>query len=107
MSGLKPIELVALAGLADGPLHGYGLVVRIRGLTEGRVRVRPGNLYRVLHRLETAGLIEAMAESGAGEDERRRYFRLTPGGRRAVVGELGMYTSILNGSKALREARGG
>ena len=108
MAELKPVEVVTLAGLSDGPLHGYGLVQRIEELTDGRMRVRPGNLYRVLNRLETAGLVEEVelggGDSGGGAD-RRRFFRVTGRGRREVVAELGMYAGVLKQSRSLREAR--
>jgi DNA-binding PadR family transcriptional regulator len=107
MAGLTPVEVVTLAGLSEGPLHGYGLVVRIEELTGGRMRVRPGNLYRVLSRLEAASLVEETEV--ASEDvveERRRNFRLTKEGRRVVSEELRMYATILSGSPALRRAGG-
>lgn len=106
MAELKPVEILTLAALSDGPAHGYGLVQRIEELTRGRMRIRPGNLYRVLHRLSEAGLVEEVELRGAdeGSAERRRYFRITRGGRREVVAELGMYASVLKKS-GLREAR--
>ncbi len=109
MADLRPIEVVTLAALSDGALHGYGLVLRIAEITDGRMRVRPGNLYRVLHRLETAGLVtESAAPAGeADADERRRYFRITPKGRRVAAADLGMYAAVLRQSSLLRELKGG
>lgn len=107
MAGLTPVELVTLAALSEGALHGYGLVVRIEALTEGRLRPRPGNLYRVLHRLEVAALVKETATPGGSDvDERRRYFRATAKGRRMVAAELGMYADVLARTPALRELRG-
>lgn len=72
----------------SGP-HGYTLVQAIEAGTNGLVRLDPGNLYRVIKRLRAAGLV---AESGRkipeGSEERRRYYRLTPLGRRVLVAEL-------------------
>lgn len=105
MAELKPVEIVTLAALSDGTAHGYGLVQRIEELTGGRMRIRPGNLYRVLHRLGDAGLVEEVELPGADAgSERRRYFRITRRGRQEAAAELGMYASVLKKS-ALREAR--
>jgi DNA-binding PadR family transcriptional regulator len=66
--------LLILASLADGPKHGYAMVediVRLAG-----VRLGPGTLYGALSRLESRGLIEALAG-----DDRRRPYQLTGLGR--------------------------
>lgn len=105
MPGLPPVELFTLAALADGPAHGYAIVVRIAEMSEGRIEVRPGNLYRVLERLEDRGLIaESAAPAGEEADERRRYFRITPAGRREAKDELAMYAGAARRSKSLRQA---
>ncbi len=93
---LPPIEVLTLAALGERSRYGYELVERIAALTEGRVRIRPGNLYRVLHRLEARGWIEeapAPAEE-AGEDDRRQYLRATPAGLRAAREQLEMYARV-------------
>jgi len=106
MAELKPVEIVTLAALSEGPVHGYALTQRIEELTGGRMRIRPGNLYRVLHRLGEAGLVEEVELPGVapGIAQRRRCFRITRRGRREVAAELGMYASVLKNS-GLREAR--
>lgn len=93
---LPPIEVLTLAALGDRPRYGYELVERIGALTDGRARIRPGNLYRVLHRLEARGWIEdAPAPDGAGaEDERRQYVRATAEGLRAAREQLDMYARV-------------
>jgi DNA-binding PadR family transcriptional regulator len=106
MADLTPVEVVTLAVLSDGPMHGYGLVQRIAEMTNGRMRVRPGNLYRVLHRLETSGLVEEVEPVAPSAGDRRRCFRLTRRGRLEAKAELGMYASVLRQSTALREVRG-
>jgi DNA-binding PadR family transcriptional regulator len=105
MAELTPVEVMTLAALADGPLHGYGLVQRIEELTDGRMRVRPGNLYRVLNRLESAGLVDEVESGGAEVGERRRRFRLSAKGRREAKAELGMYARVLERFGAVRVAR--
>lgn len=101
---MKQIELLVLAALMDGPAHGYSVAQYVGELTGGRVEVRPGNLYRVLDRIEERGWVrEADAQPGAGEDERRRYFELTQRGRRAAEAELRMYADILARAGRMRE----
>ena len=106
-NALTQVETITLVALTDRPRYGYELVQRIAELTAGRISVRPGNLYRVLHRLEQSGLVrERAAARGAAEDERRRYFALTAAGRRAAATELEMYRLVLQRSSALLEEGG-
>jgi DNA-binding PadR family transcriptional regulator len=102
MSELTALDLVTLAALADRARYGYELVQRIEELTDARLSVRPGNLYRVLHRLMERGLV-AETESRTGEDERRRYFRITARGRKAAAQELAMYQRVLTRTPGLKE----
>ena len=95
MDDLTSLEAIVLAALADRPRYGYKLVERITELTAGRRAVRPGNLYRVLERLEGRGLAEETEGAVEGEDERRRYFRATAAGIRAAREELSMYGQVL------------
>src|SRR5512146_181228 len=83
---LKPAELFVLAALRAAPLHGYGLVQEVAARSQGRIRIRPGNLYRVLDRLLGRGLIEVHERASAG-DERRTYYRITPQGIRVAQAE--------------------
>jgi DNA-binding PadR family transcriptional regulator len=71
---------IVLAILAEGDSYGYAIIKRVRDLSGGRMEWTDGMLYPVLHRLERLGHIEArweVAESG----RRRKYYRITPGGR--------------------------
>lgn len=102
MSGgpVTPQEALVLAATWDRARYGYELVGRIEELTGGRMKLRPGNLYRLLDRLEEKGMVEEVPDApGSEEDERRRYFRATEAGVRAATEELSMYGT------ALRRAR--
>lgn len=101
MEDLTPLEAIVIAALSDRARYGYELVERIAALTEGRTRVRPGNLYRVLERLGSRGLVEETDVAGS-EDERRRYFRATESGVAAADAELSFYGRVLRHSQ-LRE----
>jgi DNA-binding PadR family transcriptional regulator len=87
---LRPVDLHLLLALAEEEQHGYGLVQAIEEATDGLVRLDPGNLYRVIKRLLAAGLVtesDRRAAADAG-NERRRYYRLTPFGRRVLAADL-------------------
>jgi DNA-binding PadR family transcriptional regulator len=86
---LKPVELLVLTMLSAGERHGYGIRQDIIAHTRGAIALEAGNLYRTIRRLETDGLLdEASQEIADGDDERRRYYRLTPFGRRVLAVEL-------------------
>lgn len=72
--------------LAGAPTHGYEIGKQIEQHTGGRIRLRPGSLYRALHQLLERGLIREVAEPG--DDPRRRSYDLTGAGRRALAVEL-------------------
>jgi DNA-binding PadR family transcriptional regulator len=75
-----PATLI-LSSLADGAKHGYALTKDIEAFAG--VRLAPGTLYEALTRLENQGLIEALAS-----DDRRRPYRLTAAGARALQAHL-------------------
>ena len=83
---MKPAELFVLAVLCNGPLHGYGIVQDVAVRSQGRIRIRPGNLYRVLDRMLERGLIEVAGHRGSGE-ERRTEYRITLLGRKVAQAE--------------------
>jgi DNA-binding PadR family transcriptional regulator len=81
---LNPRELLVLASLIDGPLHGYGIIKAVEERSDSDVLLDPANLYRVLRRMRAAGWIAETAMS----DERRKTYSLTPTGRRVVAAEI-------------------
>jgi DNA-binding PadR family transcriptional regulator len=78
-----------LLSLAGGEQHGYGIMQEVLNRTTGKVRLWPATLYGSIKRLIEAGLIEESDERPAPEldDARRRYYRLTPLGRRVLDAE--------------------
>src|SRR5689334_10356582 len=87
---LKPVELLVLTMLSAGDRHGYGIRQDIIDHTGGSIALEAANLYRTIRRLEADGLIDESARRPAADadDERRRYYRLTPFGRRVLAAEL-------------------
>ena len=87
---VKPVELLILTMLAAGDRHGYGIRQDILDHTHGAIALEAGNLYRTIRRLEAEGWVDESERRPAGsdDDERRRYYRLTPFGRRVLAAEL-------------------
>lgn len=83
--------------LAEGAAHGYAIMGDIERLTDGRMRLGPGTLYRSLQRMEVEGLVEevSLQREDAPDDERRRYYRLTRAGRRVAHAEAERLASLV------------
>lgn len=79
MSFRGNFETLILASLSDGPLHGYGIVMRIRDKAGSVFKTGESQLYPVLRRLEAAGFVCSSWEVVTGARERRLY-ELTPSG---------------------------
>jgi DNA-binding PadR family transcriptional regulator len=106
---LKPKVLHVLLAVADGPRHGYSIMQEVAARTNGHVRLWPAALYGLLRELEKLGLIAESAQrpSADEDDERRRYFALTPHGKRVLDAEVRRLEAIVTharSSRALRRA---
>ena len=95
----KPLPSASLhlvLALLDGELHGYALIGRVSELSGGAVRMGPGTLYGTIKRMLDAELIQDLDSRGGEEDDpRRRYYRITDLGRRALELEIEGLASIL------------
>jgi DNA-binding PadR family transcriptional regulator len=100
---LKPVDFHILLVLADGPLHGYGMVREIESRSEGRLRLEPGNLYRYLRRLVDEGMVEPAErrESTDAAGERRRDYRVTGFGKRVLLAEARRMRALAAAAEAL------
>jgi DNA-binding PadR family transcriptional regulator len=101
---LRSIEFQILLALAGEDRHGYAILQEVERLTEGELRLEPGTLYRALHRMLRDGWV---AESGRRpaareDDERRRYYRLTPLGRRIATAEAERLSRLVTIARAQR-----
>ena len=75
------LDLLILKAVSLGPLHGYGVLLRIQQISQNRLQIQQGSLYPALYRLEHQGLITA--EWGESENNRKaKYYRLSAAGRR-------------------------
>ena len=89
-------DFQVLLALSDQPRHAYGLASAVETAGAGGVRLELGSLYRILARLTTLGVI---ADDGPGEgnarEARRRYYRLTPFGRRVATAETARLQAVV------------
>ena len=80
------LDLLILKAVSLGPLHGYGVLLRIQQISQNRLQIQQGSLYPALYRLEHQGLITS--EWGESENNRKaKYYRLTTSGRRRLKEE--------------------
>ena len=87
--------LVALAG---DELHGYAILQDVAARTGGAVQIGAGSLYRAIHRMLESGLVVESSErpDASLDDERRRYYRITPLGGAVVRAEAARLSSLVD-----------
>ena len=85
---VRPLDFSVLVVLAEGEHYGYGIVKAIAEHDGGSVRLAPGNLYQALDRLIASGWIEEAARREVGKGGKpRRFYRITPVGKRVAQAE--------------------
>jgi DNA-binding PadR family transcriptional regulator len=94
---LPPATFHILMSLAEEERHGYAIIQDVEASTNGELRLSPGTLYRSIQRMLEQGLI---VESGrrparALDDERRRYYRITPLGIATAREEMRRLTRLV------------
>ena len=104
---LTPTVFEILLSLATQPRHGYAIMQEVEHRSGGAVVLRPGSLYRAIHRLLQRGLV-AELDGPVDEDERRRYYELTQLGRAVAGAETERYARTLAspGAQALGNRSG-
>ena len=101
---VKPLELLILMTVATGERHGYGIMLDIAERTGGSVRLEAGGLYRNIRRLLGDKLLTESARRPAADldDERRRYYALTPLGKRVLAAEVLRLRALVRAAEAIR-----
>ena len=80
------LDMLILKAVSLGPLHGYGILLRIQQISKDRLEIQQGSLYPALYRLEHQGWIAS--EWGESENKRKaKYYRLTTTGKRQLQTE--------------------
>ena len=90
------LDLLILKAISLGPLHGYGILLRIQQVSRETLQVQQGSLYPALYRLEHQGLV--LSEWGESDNKRKaKYYRLTAPGRRRLQEELDYWRRLSEG----------
>jgi DNA-binding PadR family transcriptional regulator len=99
---LPAAALHILMALAEDDRHGYAIIQDVALRTRGEVKLGPGTLYRSIQRMLEQGLIEETRERPAPEldDERRRYYRITPFGKAAARAEARRLAGLVRLARA-------
>jgi PadR family transcriptional regulator, regulatory protein PadR len=100
------LDMLILKAVSLGPLHGYGVLLRIQQISKDRLEIQQGSLYPALYRLEHQGWIAS--EWGESENKRRaRYYRLTAAGKRRLQSEAEKWNRMADVIAAILSARAG
>lgn len=89
------LDVLLLAALRSGSAHGYGIIEELRRRSGGTFDLPEGTIYPALHRLERQGLLASEWSDATGR--RRRVYRLTRGGRRALGEKTESWRSFARG----------
>ena len=87
------LDLLILKAVSLGPLHGYGVLLRIQQISGEELAIQQGSLYPALYRLEHQGAITS--EWGESENNRRaKFYKLTRTGRERLLEETGKWNRM-------------
>jgi DNA-binding PadR family transcriptional regulator len=91
-----------LLALAEGDRHGYAIIQEVAARTNGALRLSAGTLYRSIQRMLEEGLLAEVRERPAPEedDERRRYYRITPFGAAVARAEAHRLAELVRFARA-------
>ena len=100
------LDVLVLKAVSLGPLHGYGVLLRIGQITQGALLVEQGALYPALYRLEQQGLLDT--HWGVSDNNRRaKFYGLTPAGRRRLKDDTATWNRLVAAMTAALETRPG
>jgi len=97
---LSPAILHILLALAGEDRHGYGIMQEVARQSDGQYKMGPGTLYDNLQKLSNHGMVEDTLRRPPDDDPRRRYYRLTPFGRRVLTSEIGRLETVVREARA-------
>ena len=87
------LDMLVLKAVSLGPLHGYGVLLRIQQISGERLEILQGSFYTAIYRLERQGWIKG--EWGQSENNRRaRFYSLTAAGKRQLSAETARWTDM-------------
>ena len=98
------LDLLILKSVSLGPLHGYGVLLRIEQISAGAFQIEQGALYPALYRLERQGFLDT--EWGTSENNRRaKYYPLTTAGRKRLKEEAEGWRKLVEAMATALSAR--
>ena len=100
------LDVLVLKAVSLGPLHGYGVLLRIEQITQGALVVEQGALYPALYRLEQQGLL-ATTWGVSDNNRRAKFYRLTPAGRRRLQVQRANWQRLADAMAAALDTRPG
>jgi transcriptional regulator len=100
------LDMLILKAVSLGPLHGYGVLVRIQQVTGGALQIPQGSLYPALYRLEHQGKIAS--EWGTSENNRKaKYYKLTAAGRKYLREESKSWDRLVSAISSVMSTQPG
>ncbi len=96
---LSAAALHILLALASEDRHGYGIMREVARQSDGRYKLGPGTLYDNLQKLLDQGIVEESSARSAGDDPRRRYYRLSRFGRGLLATEIARLEGVVREAK--------
>jgi DNA-binding PadR family transcriptional regulator len=105
---LTPATFHILLALAEEDRHGYAIIQDVEARTDGELKLSAGTLYRSIQRMLEQGLIVETRERPApkDDDERRRYYRITPLGTAVARAEARRLTQLVRMARSAGFAPG-
>lgn len=98
------LDMLILKAVSLGPVHGYGVLLRIERFSRDILQIQQGSLYPALYRLERQGLLAG--EWGESENNRRaRFYRLTARGRARLKEEQDYWSRMVEAIAAVMDTR--
>src|SRR5689334_1732504 len=101
---LRPVEFEILLTLAHGERHGYAILQETEARSDGTLHLETGTMYRALRRLVQGGLVVPTERRPHDDhdDERRRYYAITPLGLRVAAAEAARMARLVSAARAAR-----
>ena len=97
------LDMLILKAVSVGPMHGYGILLRIQHFSGAALEIQQGSLYPAVYRLEHQGLLSS--EWGTSDNNRRaKFYSLTPAGRRRFKAERESWARLVEAISAVLDA---
>ena len=103
---LPPATFNVLLAVGGRELHGYAIMSEVERLSDGAIRMGTRTLYGTVKPMVETGLLVQSGRTDLGDDERRRYYRLSDFGRRVLDAETRRLQAMMRRAGALRPGLG-